>query len=36
MVHGTAVIWLPVTDMQRSMSFYRDTLSLEAVRDHDD
>ena len=36
MVHRTAVIWLPVTDMQRSVSFYRDTLSLEAVRDGDD
>lgn len=36
MIHGTAVVWLPVTDMQRSRSFYRDTLSLEEVRDGGD
>ena len=31
MVHGTAVVWLPVTDISRSLAFYRDTLSLEEV-----
>jgi predicted enzyme related to lactoylglutathione lyase len=36
MIHGTAVVWLPVSDMQRSVSFYRDTLSLEQVRNGDD
>jgi predicted enzyme related to lactoylglutathione lyase len=35
MIHGTAVVWLPVTDMQRAVSFYRDTLNLEEVRDGD-
>ena len=32
MVHGTAVVWLPVTDVERARSFYRDTLGLEEVR----
>jgi predicted enzyme related to lactoylglutathione lyase len=32
MVHGTAVVWLPVSDMQRSLAFYRDTLGLAEVR----
>jgi catechol 2,3-dioxygenase-like lactoylglutathione lyase family enzyme len=32
MIHGTAVVWLPVTDVQRSLAFYRDTLGLEEVR----
>jgi predicted enzyme related to lactoylglutathione lyase len=36
MVHGIAVVWLPVTDIRRSVTFYRDTLSLETVRDGDD
>ena len=36
MVHGTAVIWVPVSDVKRSLSFYRDTLSLEEVRSGDD
>ena len=35
-VHRTAVVWLPVTDMPRALSFYRDTLSLDAVRGGDD
>ena len=29
MVHGVAVVWLPVTDIGRSVSFYADTLGLE-------
>ncbi len=28
MVHGTAVVWLPVADMDRALSFYRDQLGL--------
>jgi catechol 2,3-dioxygenase-like lactoylglutathione lyase family enzyme len=27
-VGGTAVVWLPVTDLDRAVSFYRDTLGL--------
>jgi len=36
MVHGTAVVWLPVTDVPRSLAFYRDTLSLEEVNSGED
>ncbi len=36
MIHGTAVVWLPVADMKRSLSFYRDQLSLEEVRSEGD
>lgn len=36
MVHGTAVVWLPVSDMQRSLSFYRDTLNLDELRSGED
>lgn len=36
MVHGTAVVWLPITDVQRSMSFYRDKLGLEEVHRGED
>ncbi len=36
MVHGTAVVWLPVSDVQRSMSFYRDQLGLKQVHSGDD
>ncbi len=28
LVQGTAVVWLPVTDIDRSLGFYRDTLGL--------
>lgn len=31
MVHGTAVVWLPVDDLQRAVSFYRDRLGLEEL-----
>ncbi len=36
MIHGTAVVWLPISDMQRSLSFYRDKLSLAEVHSGDD
>ncbi len=35
MVHGTAVVWLPVSDVARSLSFYRDTLSLDELHSGD-
>jgi predicted enzyme related to lactoylglutathione lyase len=28
MVHGVSVVWLPVTDMQRAVDFYSNTLGL--------
>jgi predicted enzyme related to lactoylglutathione lyase len=28
MVDGVAAVWVPVTDMQRAVAFYRDTLGL--------
>jgi predicted enzyme related to lactoylglutathione lyase len=34
MIKGIATVWLPVTDMARAVSFYRDDLGLEVV-DHD-
>ncbi len=34
MIEGIAAIWLPVTDMDRAVAFYRDDLGLE-VEDHD-
>jgi predicted enzyme related to lactoylglutathione lyase len=34
MIEGIAAIWLPVTDMDRAVAFYRDQLGLEVV-DHD-
>lgn len=36
MVHGTAVVWLPVSNVGRSLSFYRDTLSLDELRSGED
>ena len=36
MLHGTAVVWLPVSDVPRSLSFYRDTLSLDEVHSGED
>jgi predicted enzyme related to lactoylglutathione lyase len=35
MIKGVAAVWLPVTDMGRSVSFYSDTLGFE-VTQHDD
>ena len=29
MVDGIAAVWVPVTDMQRAVAFYRDILGLE-------
>jgi predicted enzyme related to lactoylglutathione lyase len=34
MIKGVAAVWLPVTDMQRAVAFYGDTLGL-AVTEHD-
>lgn len=36
MVHGTAVVWVPVDDVQEALGFYRDTLGLEQLRDEGD
>ena len=35
MLKGVAAVWLPVTDMDRAVAFYHDTLGF-AVTDHDD
>lgn len=32
MVQGVANVWLPVQDMERAMSFYRDVLGLEVQK----
>lgn len=34
MIEGIAATWLPVTDMDKAVAFYRDDLGLEVV-DHD-
>jgi predicted enzyme related to lactoylglutathione lyase len=34
MIKGVAAVWLPVTDMERAVSFYGNTLGLE-VTEHD-
>lgn len=34
MIKGIATVWLPVSDMNRAVSFYRDSLGLEVV-EHD-
>ena len=31
MASGIAAVWLPVTDMDRAVAFYRDTLGLEVT-----
>jgi predicted enzyme related to lactoylglutathione lyase len=36
MVHGTAVVWLPVSDIARAVGFYRDRLGLEQVHQDGD
>ncbi len=28
MIHGVAVVWMPVEDIERAKGFYRDTLGL--------
>lgn len=35
MIESIGAVWLPVTDMSRSVAFYRDSLGLEVV-EHDD
>jgi catechol 2,3-dioxygenase-like lactoylglutathione lyase family enzyme len=36
MVAGTSVVWLPVTDIDRSITFYRDALGLDELQhEHD-
>ena len=35
MIKGVAAVWLPVTDMQRAVAFYGDTLGLH-VTEHDE
>ena len=34
MIKGVAAVWLPVTNMERAVAFYGDTLGL-AVTEHD-
>jgi predicted enzyme related to lactoylglutathione lyase len=31
MVDGIAAVWVPVTDMERAVAFYRDTLGLDVT-----
>jgi predicted enzyme related to lactoylglutathione lyase len=31
MIQGISAIWLPVTDMQRAVAFYRDSLGLDVL-----
>ncbi len=32
MVHGTAVVWLPVSDLDKAVSFYSERLGLEQIQ----
>ena len=36
MVAGASVVWLPVTDVERSLAFYHDRLGLEQMQWDDD
>jgi len=36
MASGVAAVWVPVTDMQRAVAFYRDTLGLTVADQSDD
>ncbi|WP_375490535.1 VOC family protein [uncultured Jatrophihabitans sp.] len=37
MASGVATVWVPVTDMERAIAFYRDTLGLQVKsQDNDD
>jgi predicted enzyme related to lactoylglutathione lyase len=36
MIAGTSVVWLPVSDINRSLSFYRDQLGLSELEHEDD
>lgn len=36
MAAGVAAVWVPVTDMDRAVAFYRDTLGLEVAMQQSD
>lgn len=36
MIQGISALWLPVSDMQRAVAFYRDSLGLQVLEQHDD
>jgi len=36
MVGGTAVVWLPVSELEPALGFYRDRLQLEALQVEDE
>lgn len=36
MIQGVAAVWLPVTDMQRAVAFYGETLGLDVQQNDDD
>lgn len=36
MASGVAAVWVPVTDMDRAVTFYRDTLGLEVTNQDSD
>ena len=36
MIDGIAVVWLPVSDMDRALEFYGDTLGLDIEQQEDD
>lgn len=36
MLKGVAVVWMPVQDIDRAKSFYRDTLGLELTKEDGD
>jgi predicted enzyme related to lactoylglutathione lyase len=36
MIDGISVVWVPVTDMDRSLEFYADTLGLDIEHQEDD
>lgn len=36
LVHGAAVVWLPVSDTDQAISFYRDHLGLRELRNDGD
>jgi catechol 2,3-dioxygenase-like lactoylglutathione lyase family enzyme len=36
MAQGVATVWVPVSDMDRAVAFYRDTLGLEVKSQSDD
>lgn len=36
MIDGISVVWLPVSDMDRSLEFYGDTLGLDIEQQEDD